>query len=604
MSASKPHDGAGTPRWAKYDKANNLWGTMFRLFRYIGKYRYWIYLGIIISFATSLVTLVAPQYLKELTDTISAGIGESATMDMDAVTRYVLILAGLYLLTAIMRSISSILTPSASEYNGNVMRKDMARKLSRIPLGYLDKLRTGDIMSRFTNDTGSIRNQSASSISNMITAITMIVGSLVMMLYTEWHLALIAIVPAIIGFFLTLTIVRRSQKYFVRQSQDLGKINTLVEETYYGIDIVNAYNGRKDVRDEFIEVNNDLYSSALKSRFLTSLMPQTMGFISNISYVIVCVVGSILILDGYMGYGSIVAFIIYVKEFSDPLERLSNSISNMQSVAASAERVFEFLDAPELSNEDDKADMPAKVEGRVEFKDVHFSYEPGKEIIHGLNLTVEPGQKIAIVGPTGSGKTTIANLLMRFYETDSGDIVVDGISLRDIKRSQVHEMFCMVLQDTWLFNGTIKENITFNRTDVSDEELRTACEAVGIDAYIRSLPDGYDTVLNDADSLSAGQRQQLTIARALVRDAPLLILDEATSSVDTRTEKRIQNAMDSLMKGRTSFVIAHRLSTIKDADLILVVKKGSVIESGTHQQLLAKNGFYKELYDSQFEHCE
>jgi ATP-binding cassette subfamily B protein len=604
MSTSKPHDGAGTPRWAKYDKANNLWGTMFRLFRYIGKYRYWIYLGIIISFATSLVTLVAPQYLKELTDTISAGIGESATMDMDAVTRYVLILAGLYLLTAIMRSISSILTPSASEYNGNVMRKDMARKLSRIPLGYLDKLRTGDIMSRFTNDTGSIRNQSASSISNMITAITMIVGSLVMMLYTERHLALIAIVPAIIGFFLTLTIVRRSQKYFVRQSQDLGKINTLVEETYYGIDIVNAYNGRKDVRDEFIEVNNDLYSSALKSRFLTSLMPQTMGFISNISYVIVCVVGSILILDGYMGYGSIVAFIIYVKEFSDPLERLSNSISNMQSVAASAERVFEFLDAPELENEDDKADMPDKVEGRVEFRDVRFSYEPGNEIIHGMSLMVEPGQKIAIVGPTGSGKTTIANLLMRFYETDSGDILVDGISLRDIKRSQVHEMFCMVLQDTWLFNGTIRENITFNRTDVSDEELRTACEAVGIDAYIRSLPDGYDTVLNDADSLSAGQRQQLTIARALVRDAPLLILDEATSSVDTRTEKRIQNAMDSLMKGRTSFVIAHRLSTIKDADLILVVKKGSVIESGTHQQLLAKNGFYKELYDSQFEHCE
>ncbi len=604
MSADKPQGGTGTPRWAKYEKANDLWGTMFRLFQYIGKYRFWIYVGILISFATSLVTLVAPQFLKELTDAISAGIGESATMDMDTVGRCVMILAGLYLLTAVMRSISSILIPSASEYNGNVMRKDMARKLSRIPLGYLDKLRTGDIMSRFTNDTGSIRNQSANSISNMITAITMIVGSLVMMLYTEWHLALIAIVPAIIGFFLTLTIVRRSQKYFVRQSRDLGKINTLVEETYYGIDIVNAYNGRKEVREEFVEVNDDLYSSALKSRFLTSLMPQTMGFISNISYVIVCVVGSILILDGYMGYGSIVAFIIYVKEFSDPLERLSNSISNMQSVAASAERVFEFLDAPELPNEDDKADMPDKVEGRVVFKDVHFSYEPGKEIIHGMNLTVEPGQKIAIVGPTGSGKTTIANLLMRFYETDSGDIIVDGISLRDIKRSQVHEMFCMVLQDTWLFNGTIRENITFNRTDVSDEELRIACDAVGIDAYIRSLPEGYDTVLNDADSLSAGQRQQLTIARALVRDAPLLILDEATSSVDTRTEKRIQDAMDRLMCDRTSFVIAHRLSTIKDADLILVVKKGNVIESGTHQELLSKGGFYKELYDSQFENCE
>ena len=604
MSESTGPPSHSTPRWAKYEKADNLWGTMFRLFKYIGKYRYWIYLGIVITFVTSLITLIAPQYLKEMTDAISAGIGEGATMDIDKVYRCILILGALYLIVAVLRSVSSILTPSASEHSGNVMRKDMARKLARIPLGYLDKLRTGDVMSKFTNDTSSIRNQSANSISSMITAVTMIVGSLAMMLYTEWHLALVAIVPAIIGFFLTLFIVRRSQKYFVRQTRDLGKINTLIEETYYGIDIVNAYNGRKEVREEFVEVNDDLYSSALKSRFLTSLMPQTMGFISNISYVIVCVVGSILILDGYMGYGSIVAFIIYVKEFSEPLERLSNSISNMQSVAASAERVFEFLDAPELENEDDKADMPDKVEGRVEFRDVRFSYEPGNEIIHGMSLMVEPGQKIAIVGPTGSGKTTIANLLMRFYETDSGDILVDGISLRDIKRSQVHEMFCMVLQDTWLFNGTIRENITFNRTDVSDEELRTACEAVGIDAYIRSLPDGYDTVLNDADSLSAGQRQQLTIARALVRDAPLLILDEATSSVDTRTEKRIQNAMDSLMKGRTSFVIAHRLSTIKDADLILVVKKGSVIESGTHQQLLAKGGFYKELHDSQFEHCE
>ena len=602
MSPGEPH--GATPGWAKYEKADNLWGTTLRLFRYIGKYRFWIYAGIAISFAASLITLVAPQYLKEMTDAISAGIGDSASMDMDAVTRCVLILAGLYLIAAVMRSVSSIITPSASEHNGNVMRKDMARKLFRIPLGHLDKLRTGDVMSRFTNDTNSIRNQSASSISNMITAVTMIVGSLAMMLYTEWHLAIVAIIPAIVGFFLTLTIVRRSQKYFVRQSTDLGKINTLIEETYYGIDIVNAYNGRKEVRDEFVEVNDDLYSSALKSRFLTSLMPQIMGFLSNISYVIVCVAGSILIIDGYMGYGSIVAFIIYVKEFSEPLERLSNSISNMQSVAASAERVFEFLDAPEMPDESDKADMPPKLEGRVEFRNVRFSYEPGKEIIHGMDLTVEPGQKIAIVGPTGSGKTTIANLLMRFYEADSGDILVDGISLRDIKRSQVHEMFCMVLQDTWLFNGTIRENVTFSRTDITDEELRAACEAVGIDGFIDSLPDGYDTVLTDADSLSAGQRQQLTIARALVRDAPLLILDEATSSVDTRTEKRIQNAMDSLMAHRTSFVIAHRLSTIKDADLILVVRKGSIVESGTHQELLNRGGFYKELYDSQFEHCE
>ncbi|MBR3410911.1 MAG: ABC transporter ATP-binding protein, partial [Candidatus Methanomethylophilaceae archaeon] len=395
MSESTGPPSHSTPRWAKYEKADNLWGTMFRLFKYIGKYRYWIYLGIVITFVTSLITLIAPQYLKEMTDAISAGIGDGATMDIDKVYRCILILGALYLIVAVLRSVSSILTPSASEHSGNVMRKDMARKLARIPLGYLDKLRTGDVMSKFTNDTSSIRNQSANSISSMITAVTMIVGSLAMMLYTEWHLALVAIVPAIIGFFLTLFIVRRSQKYFVRQTRDLGKINTLIEETYYGIDIVNAYNGRKEVREEFVEVNDDLYSSALKSRFLTSLMPQTMGFISNISYVIVCVVGSILILDGYMGYGSIVAFIIYVKEFSEPLERLSNSISNMQSVAASAERVFEFLDAPELENEDDKADMPDKVEGRVEFRDVRFSYEPGNEIIHGMSLMVEPGQKIA-----------------------------------------------------------------------------------------------------------------------------------------------------------------------------------------------------------------
>ncbi len=593
-----------TPRWAKYDKADNLWGTMFRLFGYIGKYRYWVYAGILVSFVASLITLVTPQNLGRITDLISAGIGDPGGMDLGEIAKCALLLAGLYLVTAVLRSVSSILTPSASEHNGNEMRKDMGRKLSRIPLGYLDKLRTGDVMSRFTNDTNSIRTQSAESISSMITAITMIVGSLAMMLYTEWRLAAVAIVPALCGFFLVLTIVKRSQKYFVKQSKDLGRINTLIEETYYGIDVVNAYNGRGKVREEFVEVNDDYYRSSLRGRFLSSMMPQIMGFISNISYVVVCVVGSVFILEGTIGYGAIVAFIIYVKEFSDPLERLSNTISNMQTVAASAERVFEFLDAPEMDDEGSKRDMPGKVEGRVEFRGIRFSYEPGNEIIHGLDLVIEPGQKVAIVGPTGSGKTTIANLLMRFYEADSGDILVDGISLRDMKRSQVHEMFCMVLQDTWLFNGTIRENVTFNSSDVTDEDLASACEAVGIDGYISSLPNGYDTYLTDADSLSAGQRQQLTIARALVRDAPLLILDEATSSVDTRTERHIQEAMDRLMKGRTSFVIAHRLSTIKDADLILVLKKGSVIETGTHQELLSRGGFYKELYDSQFEHCE
>ncbi|MBR4504316.1 MAG: ABC transporter ATP-binding protein [Candidatus Methanomethylophilaceae archaeon] len=591
------------PRWAKYEKANSLWSTVARLFVYIGKYRYPIYAGILISFFASLITLVAPQYLKTVTDEISAGIGTSAVMDLAAVANGIIILLVLYSVAAILKSVSTIIIPSASEYNGNYMRKDLSSKITRIPLGFLDKLKTGDVMSRITNDTDTIRNQSANSISNLITAVTMIIGSLAMMLITEWRLAIVSIIPALLGFFAVLILVRRSQKYFKRQSRDLGRINTLIEETYYGMDIVSAYNGKKKVREDFCEINDSLYVSSLNARFLSGAMPQITGFVSNISYVVVCIMGSMLILAGDISYGVVTAFIIYVKEFSAPLEHMSSSISNLQTVAASAERVFEILDAPEMGDESGKADMPENIEGRVEFDGVRFSYEEGKEIIHGLSLTVEPGQKIAIVGPTGSGKTTIANLLMRFYETDSGDIRIDGISLRDIKRSQIHEMFCMVLQDVWLFNGTIRENIVFS-SDVTQEELEAACEAVGIKTYVESLPMGYDTYISDADSLSAGQKQQLTIARALVRDAPILILDEATSSVDTRTERHIQEAMDRLMEGRTSFVIAHRLSTIMGADLILVVKDGNVIERGTHQELLDRGGFYRELYDSQFENCD
>jgi ATP-binding cassette subfamily B protein len=417
---------APQPRWAKYDKSKNLAGTASRIFRYLGRHRYRVYAGIAIAMIASFAVLIAPQYLKSVTDLISEGIGPGNVMDMGAILSDVLVLAALYSAVAVLKSASSILIPSASEHNGNIMRKDLNSKISRIPLGHLDRLRTGDVMSRFTNDADNVRHHSADSMANMIVAVTMIVGSSAMMVYTEWRLAIVAVIPALCGFFIVMLIVRRSKKYFVRQASDLGKINTLIEETYYGMDVVDAYNGKGKVREEFVRINDDLYSSALKARFLSSTMPQIMSFISNLGYVVVCVAGSMMVLNGTIGYGVIVAFIVYVKEFGDPMERLSNSISSLQSIAASAERVFEFLDAPEMEDESHKPQSCPDVVGRVEFHDVRFSYEPGHEVIHGFSLEVEPGQKIAIVGPTGSGKTTISSLLLRFYELDSGDISVDG----------------------------------------------------------------------------------------------------------------------------------------------------------------------------------
>ena len=474
---------APQPRWAKYDKSDDLAKTTARIFQYLGKHRYRIYAGIAVSMVASMAILVAPQYLKSITDLISAGIGPGGRMDMDAIFSDVIVLAALYSVVAVMKAASTILIPSASEHNGNIMRKDLNKKISRIPLSHLDRLKTGDVMSRFTNDADNVRHQSADSIANMIVAVTMIIGSLAMMLYTEWRLAIVAVIPALCGFFVVMVIVRRSKKYFVKQAKDLGRINTLIEETYYGMDVVDAYNGKRKVREDFVKVNDDLYSSALKARFLSSTMPQIMSFISNLGYVVVCIAGSMMVLNGTIGYGVIVAFIVYVKEFGDPLERLSNSISSLQNIAASAERVFEFLDAPEMEDENGKPAMDREIHGKVVFDNVRFSYEPGREVIHGFSLEVEPGQKIAIVGPTGSGKTTITNLLLRFCETDSGDISVDGVSLKDMSRPQVHDLFCMVLQDTWLFDGTVRDNMTFGR-DVPEKVLDDACEAVGICGYV------------------------------------------------------------------------------------------------------------------------
>ena len=591
------------PLWSKGIKADNLSATMGRLFRYIGKYRYLIYAGILISMISSAIILIAPQYLNEVVNKISDHISTGDPMDVDGILQLILILIGLYSAATILRMISGYIIPSASEYNGNVMRKGLGEKITKLPLSIIDRMSVGDVMSRFTNDAENIRWQSAECIAHTISALIMIIGSLIMMFLMEWRLAIISIIPTMLGFILVFVVVRTSQPRFKKQARNLGRTNSLVEETYYGLEVVNSYNGRENVRERFDEINEELFHDSLITRFISSSMPLITGFVSNLSYVIVCIGGAMLVMDNIIGFGTIVAFIIYVKEFSEPLNRLSHTLASIQNVGASAERIFEFFDLPEMEDESGKEKVKEARKGKVVFKDVCFSYIPGKEIIHNLNLTVEPGQKIAIVGPTGSGKTTIANLLMRFYELDSGSITLDGVDLKDMTREDVHRSFCMILQDSWMFNGSIRENITFGR-DIPDEKILEACKAVGILDFIKSLPNGLDTVLSEGESVSAGQRQQINMVRAMVRNTPLLILDEATSAIDSSTEKKVQRSMEEIMENRTSFVIAHRLSTIEDADNILVIKNGNIVEQGTHDELMMKGGYYMELYNSQFEDCD
>ena len=592
------------PRWAVGEKPKDLKGTMVRLLHYIGKYRRDIAFGVVFSITAAVLTLIGPQYLAQVTDLVSGSILGGTSLDLGRIGGICLVLIFIYSASVIFSTCQEYLISASSEKIANVMRYDLSRKINRVPLGYFDRSSTGDIMSRLTNDADTVGNTCSESIALFISSITLAAGSVAMMFYTDPTLAAISIVPTGVGFVLMFVLIKKSQKYYRRQQGDLGAMNGLVEEVYYGHDIVRAYNGEAGSKKRFSAINDSLYTSAFYARFMTSLMPQMLNFISNIGYVIVCIFGSMMVIDGRIGYGVIVAFIVYVNQFTRPILMISESLTSMQSVAAASERIFDFLDAPEMGDEGYKDVSVANVRGEVEFRDVHFSYVPGREVIHGFSQKVEPGQKVAIVGLTGAGKTTIVNLLMRFYEADSGDILIDGIPTRSMTRSQVHGLFCMVLQDTWLFNGTIRDNIAYTKEGVSESDIRAACRAAGIDDFIMGLPDGYDTVLTDGMRLSAGQKQQITIARAIVRDAPLLILDEATSSVDTMTEKHIQNAMDVLMEGRTSFIIAHRLSTVRNADLILVMKDGSIFEKGTHEELMGIGGFYKELYDSQFENCE
>ena len=545
--------------------------------------------------------VMGPDQLRDMTNTIQAGIlGE---VDLNAIFRTGMTLVILYGLAAIGHYIQHFLMATFTQRVSRALRQSISRKINKVPLGYYNAVSFGDVLSRVTNDVDTIGQTMNQSLGNLVTSVTMFLGSLLMMFLTNSVMAATAVVSTILGFALMLLIIRKSQKYFIGQQNYLGQLNGHVEEIYTGHNVVKVYNGEQAAQNTFDQINGKLYTCAWKSQFLSGLMQPLMAFIGNLGYVAVCVVGAVLVKDGHTDFGTIVAFMVYVRQFTNPLSQIAQAATSLQSTAAASQRVFEFLDQEELSDESHKTErLPAsQVQGDVVFSHVRFGYTPDKTIIQDFSAHAKPGQKIAIVGPTGAGKTTLVNLLMRFYELNGGEIRIDGKNIADLTRENVHDLFCMVLQDTWLFEGTIRENIVYSKEGVTDEQVRAACSAVGLDHFIRQLPQGYDTQLNDRANLSAGQKQLVTIARAMIENAPLLILDEATSSVDTRTEALVQAAMDKLTENRTSFVIAHRLSTIRNADLILVLKDGDIVESGNHQELLAKGGFYASLYNSQFE---
>ncbi len=526
-----------------------------------------------------------------------------AKLDTNELKKRSIILGVIYLLNSIFGYIVGILMAYVGIGYSKRLRGHIVKKINKLPLRYFDNHETGDVSSRVTNDVDTIGINMSNTITSFIGNLTLFLGSIVMMFVTNWIMAFTAIFASIFGFVGSGIILKKSQKYFVARQKELGKLNGHIEEIYSGHNVVKAYNGEIEALDEFNKINDKLYDCNRKSQFLSGIMQPLMHFIGNLGYVAVCVVGALLVMNNKTTFGVIVAFMIYVRLFTNPLSRLAQAATTMQSVAAAAERVYEFEDEEELADESKlkiKLDK-SKVKGNIEFKNVKFGYNPEKTIIKDFNANVKHGEKIAIVGPTGAGKTTMVNLLMKFYEINSGDIVIDGVSIKDLSREEIHKLFIMVLQDTWLFDGTIKENLKFNNKNVSEEELWKICKDIGIDHFIKTLPGGMDSEVSDNDAISSGQKQLLTIARGMVEDAPFLILDEATSNVDTRTEELVQKAMDKLAEGKTSFIIAHRLSTIKNADLILVMDEGNIIEQGTHNELLKKNGFYAKLYNSQFQ---
>lgn len=591
--------GGGPGSIGRGEKPKEFSKTWGKLIKYSGKYILPVVIALILAVGSSIITIIGPDKLRDMTDLITQGF--MTGIDLDAVVAIAITLAILYSTGAFAGYVQNFIMSTVTQYLSRGLRSEISSKINRLPLKYFDKVSYGDVLSRVTNDVDTIGQTMNQSIASLVSAVTLLVGSLVMMLITNVMMTLAAMVATVVGIVLMFIIMSRSQKYFTRQQGKLGEINGHIEENYSGHNVVKVYNGEKAAKAEFETLNQDLESSNWKSQFFSGLMMPLMIFIGNFGYVAVCVTGAVLAMDGSISLGVIVAFMMYVRLFTQPLSQIAQAATNLQSTAAASERVFQFLGEEEVTDERGKTRSLDTAKGDVEFRNVKFGYSEDHPIIHNFSAHAKPGQKIAIVGPTGAGKTTLVNLLMRFYELQGGEILIDGVPANELTRDNVHRLFCMVLQDTWLFEGTIKENIVYSKAGVPDEHVIQACKAVGLHHFIRSLPDGYDTVLDDKASLSAGQRQLITIARAMIENAPMLILDEATSSVDTRTEVLIQRAMDKLMSGRTSFVIAHRLSTIKNADLILVMKDGDIIESGTHNDLLEKGGFYSELYNSQFE---
>ncbi len=523
-------------------------------------------------------------------------------MDLAAAKKIIITLVCLYLLSAIFGYIQSYSMTTVSNGFAKNLRAKISIKINKLPLKFFDSHEIGDILSRVTNDVDTIAQNLNQSLATLISSITLFIGSIIMMFTTNWVMAITAILSTLFGFTFMISILKKSQKYFIARQEELGNINGHIEEIYSGHNVVECYNAKSEVTKTFDELNGRLRECNKKSQFLSGLMQPMMGFIGNFGYVMVCIVGALLTMKGYITFGVIVAFMIYVRLFTNPLSQIAQAMTSLQTTAAASERVFEFLDEKEMTDESNKTKVldKRKVKGDIEFKNVKFGYDDSRLIIKNFSASAHPGEKIAIVGPTGAGKTTMVNLLMKFYEINSGDILIDGVSTKDLTRENIHDLFIMVLQDTWLFEGSIRDNIKFNQEDVTDEEIWAACKTVGVDHFIKTLPGGLDCVIGENDSISSGQKQLLTIARGMIENAPFLILDEATSNVDTRTEELVQKAMDKLMEGRTSFIIAHRLSTIKNANLILVMNEGNIIEQGTHEELMKKNGFYADLYNSQF----
>lgn len=583
------------------EKAKNSKKAFKNLLNFGKRYIRWIILAFVLASVSAVITIIGPNKIGDITNLIKDGLFTS--IDISAILQITIFLAVMYVIGALCGFLQNYIIDSVTLYMSKRLRTAIDKKISTLPLNYFTDNSYGDILSRITNDVDSIGQNLSNSLGTIVSSFVQLIGCIIMMFITNWTMAITAILSTLTGVALMGVIMIKSQKYFKLRQAYLGEINGYIEEMYQGHDVIRVNHAEKQVKTKFEGFNSKVKDTDFKSQFLSGLMQPLMGFVGNLGFVAVCVVGAILALNGKVDLGTITAFIIYVRLFGSPLSQIAQGMTSLQSVAAAGERVFDFLEEKEMEDESNKQIVDVNYSGEVEFKNVKFAYpsNPNKEIIHNFSIKVKPGQKVAIVGPTGAGKTTIVNLLMRFFEITDGEILIDNVSTKALTREQVHNAFSMVLQDTWLFEGTLRDNLVFNMKNITDEQLDKVCDACNLTHYVNTLPNGYDTIIGNNSDISAGQKQLITIARAMLQNSPMLILDEATSSIDTRTELMVQQAMDKLMQDRTSFVIAHRLSTIKNADIILVIKDGDIIEQGTHKQLLKLNGFYAELYNSQFE---